>query len=142
MTGTPDLSEDYDPDTGRWTAKDPIGFAGGDTDLFGYVQNDPVNNIDPDGESAIAAVAPIAAYAAAMDGPLPFGDLTGAALISGAALYDLYNLAEGWMSPEEAARQRANDVLKEKRLMLVVVRETDQEGQVIHIMLRQMSSKI
>ena len=37
---------DYDPDTGRWTAKDPIGFAGGDTDLFGYVQNNPVNMID------------------------------------------------------------------------------------------------
>ncbi len=38
---------DYDPDTGRWTAKDPIGFAGGDTDLYGYVQNNPVNRIDP-----------------------------------------------------------------------------------------------
>jgi RHS repeat-associated protein len=38
---------DYDPDTGRWTAKDPIRFAGGDTDLYGYVQNDPVNGIDP-----------------------------------------------------------------------------------------------
>ncbi len=40
---------DYDPDTGRWTAKDPIGFAGGDTDLYGYVFNNPVNLIDPDG---------------------------------------------------------------------------------------------
>jgi RHS repeat-associated protein len=40
---------DYDPNTGRWTAKDPIGFAGGDTDLYGYVANDPVNWIDPDG---------------------------------------------------------------------------------------------
>lgn len=38
---------DYDPDIGRWTAKDPIGFAGGDTDLFGYVQNNPVNLFDP-----------------------------------------------------------------------------------------------
>ena len=38
---------DYDPDTGRWTAKDPILFAGGDTDLYGYVLNDPVNFIDP-----------------------------------------------------------------------------------------------
>ena len=24
---------DYDPDTGRWTATDPIGLAGGDPDL-------------------------------------------------------------------------------------------------------------
>ena len=38
---------DYDPDVGRWTAKDPIDFAGGDTDLYGYVLNDPVNWIDP-----------------------------------------------------------------------------------------------
>ena len=40
---------DYDPDIGRWTAKDPIFFAGGDTDLYGYVLNDPVNLIDLDG---------------------------------------------------------------------------------------------
>ncbi|GBC59953.1 hypothetical protein DENIS_0895 [Desulfonema ishimotonii] len=40
---------DYDPDTGRWTAKDPILFAGGDTDLYGYCVNDPVNWIDPSG---------------------------------------------------------------------------------------------
>ena len=40
-------ARDYDPETGRWTAKDPIGFAGGDTNLFGYTANDPVNFIDP-----------------------------------------------------------------------------------------------
>lgn len=40
---------DYDPTTGRWTAKDPIGFAGGDVDLYGYVENDPINFIDPPG---------------------------------------------------------------------------------------------
>lgn len=40
---------DYDPDTGRWAAKDPIFFNGGDTDLYGYVQNNPVNRIDPYG---------------------------------------------------------------------------------------------
>jgi len=42
---------EYDPEVGRWTAKDPIGFAGGDTDLYGYVLNDPVNWIDPFGLS-------------------------------------------------------------------------------------------
>jgi RHS repeat-associated protein len=39
-------ARDYDAATGRWTAKDPIGFAGGDTNLYGYVVNDPVNKMD------------------------------------------------------------------------------------------------
>ncbi|MFT4579436.1 MAG: RHS repeat-associated protein [Nitrospinales bacterium] len=42
-------ARDYDPQTGRWTSKDPIGFEGGDTNLFGYVLQDPVNLLDPDG---------------------------------------------------------------------------------------------
>lgn len=40
---------DYEPITGRWTAKDPIFFAGGQGNLFGYVQNNPVNWVDPKG---------------------------------------------------------------------------------------------
>ena len=38
---------DYDAEIGRWTAKDPIRFEGGDSNLYAYVQNDPVNWIDP-----------------------------------------------------------------------------------------------
>ncbi len=37
---------DYDAETGRWTSKDPILFSGGDTNLYGYVLNDPVNLSD------------------------------------------------------------------------------------------------
>ena len=37
---------DYDSDVGRWTAKDPIGFAGGDTDLMGYCFSNPTNAYD------------------------------------------------------------------------------------------------
>ncbi|MDR1614785.1 MAG: RHS repeat-associated core domain-containing protein, partial [Campylobacteraceae bacterium] len=40
---------DYDSYTGRWTTKDPIDFDGGDSNLYGYVVNDPVNLIDEDG---------------------------------------------------------------------------------------------
>jgi len=40
-------AREYDPTIGRWTAKDPILFAGGDTNLYGYVLNDPVNFVDP-----------------------------------------------------------------------------------------------
>ena len=47
---------DYDPDTARWTAKDPIGFSGGDIDLYGYCLNDPVNWVDPYGFSAVGDV--------------------------------------------------------------------------------------
>ncbi|MEZ4767412.1 MAG: RHS repeat-associated core domain-containing protein [Caldilineales bacterium] len=36
-------ARDYDAEVGRWTAKDPIGFGGGDVNLFGYVISDPVN---------------------------------------------------------------------------------------------------
>jgi RHS repeat-associated protein len=44
---------DYLPEISKWTAKDPIDFAGGDSNLYGYVQNDPVNLIDPDGSKSI-----------------------------------------------------------------------------------------
>jgi len=88
---------DYDPDTGRWTAKDPIGFAGGDTDLYEYVSNDPVNWIDPYGLFDVAlmpyAVA-IAPGIAIIDSPvLPFADAVAGALIGLAWLHD--NLPDG-----------------------------------------------
>ncbi len=42
-------ARDYDAQTGRWTNKDPIRFEGGDTSLYGYVLNDPVNFADLNG---------------------------------------------------------------------------------------------
>ncbi|HET9530073.1 MAG TPA: RHS repeat-associated core domain-containing protein, partial [Blastocatellia bacterium] len=42
-------ARDYDPATGRWTAKDPIMFDGGDTNLYGYVLGDPINLRDLNG---------------------------------------------------------------------------------------------
>lgn len=37
----------YDPMDGRFVSKDPISFAGGDVNLYGYVQNNPINLTDP-----------------------------------------------------------------------------------------------
>jgi RHS repeat-associated protein len=42
-------ARDYDAYAGRWTAKDPILFAGGQANLYAYVGNDPVNFIDSTG---------------------------------------------------------------------------------------------
>jgi RHS repeat-associated protein len=42
-------ARDYDPQAGRWTARDPLLFAGGQTNLYVYVGDDPVNWADPSG---------------------------------------------------------------------------------------------
>ena len=45
-------ARDYDPMLGRWTQKDPLGFAAGDTSLYVYAFGDPVSFVDPSGEIA------------------------------------------------------------------------------------------
>ena len=40
---------DYDSYIAKWTAKDPIDFSGGDSNLYSYVMNDGVNFVDPSG---------------------------------------------------------------------------------------------
>ncbi|MBN1960884.1 MAG: hypothetical protein JW841_08050, partial [Deltaproteobacteria bacterium] len=47
-------ARDYDPKVGRWTSKDPILFEGGDTNLYTYVRNDPVNFLDISGLERIS----------------------------------------------------------------------------------------
>jgi RHS repeat-associated protein len=42
-------ARDYETLTGRWLAKDPISFSGGQPNLFVYVANDPANAVDPVG---------------------------------------------------------------------------------------------
>ncbi|QBG48196.1 RHS repeat-associated core domain-containing protein [Verrucomicrobia bacterium S94] len=41
-------ARDYDPTSGRWLSKDPIGISGG-LNLYVFCGNDPVNKIDPMG---------------------------------------------------------------------------------------------
>ena len=40
---------DYDPVSGRWTARDPAFFGGSPLNLYAYVANDPVSLRDPSG---------------------------------------------------------------------------------------------
>ncbi|MEW5802483.1 MAG: RHS repeat-associated core domain-containing protein, partial [bacterium] len=39
----------YDPHVGRFICEDPIGFEGGDTNLYVYVSNNPMMLVDPRG---------------------------------------------------------------------------------------------
>ncbi len=83
---------DYDPETGRWTSKDPIGFDGGDTDLYGYCGCDPVRLVDPKGLFLPLFLAPPVIAAA-----IPALETTGAILagiITGAAIAEAIDGAE------------------------------------------------
>jgi len=41
----------YDDQIGRFLSEDPIGFRGGDTNLYSYVFNNPTTLVDPSGQS-------------------------------------------------------------------------------------------
>jgi RHS repeat-associated protein len=49
-------ARDYDAETGRWTSKEPLGFAGGDSNFYAYGYGDPINYVDPDGDTPIAVI--------------------------------------------------------------------------------------
>ena len=77
-------ARDYDAQTGRWTAKDPIDFEGQDTNLYGYVASDPVNEIDPSGKilplaPALPLIPPLLGVAA--DAAVIVGGLLGGAIV-------------------------------------------------------------
>jgi len=66
---------DYDPDTGTWTAKDPILFGSGDVYLYEYCSSDPINQSDPTGlETFLTSWIPTNALAAAADFAAGMGD--------------------------------------------------------------------
>jgi RHS repeat-associated protein len=81
-------SRDYDAETGRWTAKDKIGFGGRNANLYNYVNDDPVNAIDPTGHVAFLvsglAGAAIGAAAGGLGAAIDNRDV-GAGMLAGAA---------------------------------------------------------
>ncbi|MEK2645512.1 RHS repeat domain-containing protein [Bdellovibrio sp. BCCA] len=68
-------ARDYSPIVGRWTNKDPIGFNGGDTNLYGYVANNPVSYIDPTGNCPWCIGAVVGGVASGVSAYLAGGDV-------------------------------------------------------------------
>jgi RHS repeat-associated protein len=95
-------ARDYDPEVGRWTAKDPLLFDGGDTNLYAYALGDPVNRTDPTGRQSATWGAipwgPIAAGAGAAGA----GVLAGASALSGAGLVALCILLATTLDDDQA----------------------------------------
>ena len=86
-------ARDYDPETGRWTSKDPIGFAGGDTNLYGYVLGDPMNLTDPNGQ-----IVPLLAAA---------GVATWSLIEAGLSIYDVIDTIAALLDPCESFSNKA-----------------------------------
>ncbi len=89
---------EYDAETGRWLIPDPIGFGGGNTNLYLYALGDPVNRIDPAGT---VTAEDAASFAAGVGDSLMFGatDLA-RELLGGNAVVDPCSTAYqvgGWL---------------------------------------------
>jgi RHS repeat-associated protein len=108
-------ARDYDPFTGRWTTKDPIRFAGGDANLYGYAVSDPINAIDPYGllsprwslilraGSAGLAIAAGVGFIASAPVTVPTAALVGVAVLV------TYNLASYLQAVQNLSRLESGD---------------------------------
>ena len=107
-------ARDYDPYTGRWTAKDPILFKGGETSLYGYAGDDPVNFIDPSGlycwnEATILAIA--GAAGGALAGAAATSEGTPLAMVGGAIVGAIGGAFAGYFSSNTAGNNAAMGAL-------------------------------
>jgi len=89
-------ARDYEAETGRWAAKDPIRFGGGQN-VYAYVRGNPMGAIDPLGLDGITDVLPaIPALGAVAEALLPVGAGAAVAASWGAAGYEAGALADEW----------------------------------------------
>ncbi len=84
----------YSPTLGRWVSNDPIGFAGGNKNLYGFVGNNPGNGVDPSG----------------LADPPPPPSRTSRVIGAVGSAYDAVNLPGAvwnwWWSPSESEMQK------------------------------------
>jgi len=135
---------DYDAYTGKWTAKDPIDFDGGDSNLYGYVLQDPVNFTDASGLFVDTLDNPVMIPFYIAVGIYVAADYTADALISlGGVVSDWWNddvacyskgdkmlspgevkkLKKGGVHPHDLKENARQDLYKDKDGNIVVKRK-------------------
>ena len=72
---------------GQWITRDPVEYEGG-LNLYEYGFDDPIARVDPYGTQVWEKALPLAGGAAAIDGPIPIGDVIAIVIIVGAGIYD------------------------------------------------------
>ncbi|MFC1758296.1 RHS repeat domain-containing protein [Planctomycetota bacterium] len=91
----------FDPTTGRFISQDPIGFAAGDTNLYRYVGNNPLDYVDPSGNLAMTECAFVKNATKAVNTLCPMLQMY---------LKDSFNY-EG-LSPEEASARKTENTFQ------------------------------
>jgi RHS repeat-associated protein len=94
----------YDPGVGRFVSEDPLGFGGGDVNLYAYVMSNPITFIDPEGLSPVGWII----------------KLTGKGFKKVCAL--------GSKSAASEARKRGENVLAKSRQMAKAIEEAASGG--------------
>ncbi len=81
-------AREYDPRTGRWLQRDPSDAESGDPNSYRFCGNDPVNQVDPDGEDWLDFVPIIGSGRDLLEG-IQEGDWGKIAMGAGGLLLDI-----------------------------------------------------
>jgi RHS repeat-associated protein len=103
-----------DPGTGRWTSRDPLGFAAGDANLYRYVGNGPVGLIDPSGLDAVAQL-PLPDLPPNVFAPAP-PDVRIVVAISTGVIKEMQKSGRFKNGPCEDFAFRMTNILKDKKI--------------------------
>ena len=79
----------YDPEIGRFLGEDPVGLAGGDTNLYRYAANNPIHITDPQGKAIWFAI-----------------PIIWAGIEIGLSIYDAYDTASTLADPCKSAGEK------------------------------------